>query len=128
MTTSDKINIQLSADSEDVIAQMLLDTATKYRKEEGVCSFSLSKGERLSLLVEIETDNAAFSELPYDLESNWNTIRATSSQIALVTETCRILEDLASKLTIATACRLLDINGNPVGQAVMKEQEFPAED
>jgi hypothetical protein len=124
MTTSDKININLSADSEDVIAQMLLDTATKYRKEEGVCSLSLSKGERLSLLVEIETDNAAFSELPYDLESDWKAIRNTAPQVALVTETCRILEDLASKLTIATACRLLDINGNPVGRAVMEEQEL----
>lgn len=121
--TPSNISIQVTGDTEEDLILGLKAIITTYQSNQNVYPTTSDNGQRLTLLVEINTDNAAFSELPYDLENDWEVIRNTPSDVALVTETCRILEKLASELYIGTNFSLVDINGNRVGSAEIKEVE-----
>ncbi len=120
--TPSNISIQVTGDTEEDLILGLKAIATTYQSNQNVYPTTSDNGQRLTLLVEINTDNAAFSELPYDWENDWEVKRNTPSEVALVTETCRILEKLASELHIGTNCSLIDINGNRIGSAEIKEE------
>jgi hypothetical protein len=101
------LEINVTADSEKALSEALHEVVLRYIADSRVYSLTEIKGSRLSLsIVFNDLDNAAFVDDP-------------------VSEICRILAELASKLTIETNCKLMDFNGNSVGRAIVELRITP---
>lgn len=76
-------------------------------------------GKYCSLRINLNTDNAAFSELPYGDDNDWEEVRNTPANVAFSTEVTRILNEVVERVSqeFSGEMHLRDINGNKVGWA-----------
>ncbi|HEY9661462.1 MAG TPA: hypothetical protein V6C65_23645 [Allocoleopsis sp.] len=119
----DKLTISIRTDSVPWLISNIRGLVQRFEASQTVSDRVLegqyADGQMFTATIEIETVNAAFSELPYGMgEQDWGEIRATPASAVLVIEVCRILSDLADRLNNEGLSdrRLMDINGNAVGK------------
>jgi hypothetical protein len=115
--------VQIFADGEDAIADEIRKIINEFQRNGEVENRFISAGTRLKFLCRFEMDNAAFSELPYGHDDDWEEIRHTPESIVQIVEVCRILENLATEAStnIMLDKKILDINGQSVGRAEICE-------
>jgi len=100
---SEQIKIQLTADSEDGLTQLLLEVASEYRTQGRIYSTSKNLEDASQLVLSINLTNIeddAFMSDPIE-------------------EMSRIFGELASKITNMTNCALMDVSGNSIGRAIV---------
>ena len=122
-SSTNELIIQIKADSEDVIAAEIRKIINEFQRNVEVENRFISVGTRLAFLSRFEMDNAAFSELPYGWDNDWEDIRNTSESVAKVTEVCRILEEVAEEAAtnICLGKVIVDVNGAKIGRAEICE-------